>query len=48
MENLHKAGADIVVDEEITMGDKLSQQIVEHLSDESGVLVACRLADDPE
>ena len=44
MENLHKAGADIVVDEEITMGDKLSRQIVEHLSDESGVLVACRLS----
>jgi CPA2 family monovalent cation:H+ antiporter-2 len=43
MENLHKAGADIVVDEEITMGDMLSRRIVEHLMDESGVLVACRL-----
>lgn len=43
MESLHKAGADIVVDEEITMGDKLSQRIVEHLTDESGVLIACRI-----
>ena len=43
MENLHKAGANIVVDEEITMGDMLSQRIVEHLTDESGVLIACRL-----
>ncbi|MFC1875727.1 cation:proton antiporter [Thermodesulfobacteriota bacterium] len=43
MENLHQAGADIVVDEEITMGDMLSQRIVEHLTDESGVLIACRI-----
>ena len=43
MENLHKAGADIVVDEEITMGDMLSHRIVEHLTDESGVLIACRI-----
>ena len=43
MENLHKAGADIVVDEEITMGDMLSRRIVEHLTDESGVLIACRI-----
>lgn len=43
MESLHKAGADIVVDEEITMGDMLSQRIVENLTDESGVLVACRI-----
>lgn len=43
MESLHKAGADIVVDEEITMGDMLSRRIVEHLTDESGVLIACRL-----
>ncbi len=43
MDSLHKAGADIVVDEEITMGDMLSRRIVEHLTDESGVLIACRL-----
>jgi CPA2 family monovalent cation:H+ antiporter-2 len=43
METLHNAGADIVVDEEITMGDMLSRRIVENLTDESGVLVACRL-----
>jgi CPA2 family monovalent cation:H+ antiporter-2 len=42
MPDLQKAGADIVVDEEITMGDMLSRQIVEHLIDESGALVACR------
>ena len=40
---LQKAGADIVVDEEITMGDMLSRQILAHLIDESGALVACRL-----
>ena len=38
-----EAGADIVVDEEITMGEMLSRRIVEHLNDESGVLIACRL-----
>ena len=43
MDSLHKAGADIVVDEEITMGDMLSRRIVEHLTDESGILIACRL-----
>jgi len=42
MPDLQKAGADIVVDEEITMGNMLSRQIVEHLIDESGALVACR------
>ena len=43
MENLKKAGADIVVDEEVTMGDMLSRQIIAYLTDESGVLLACRL-----
>lgn len=43
MADLQKAGADIVVDEEITMGEMLSRQIVAHLIDESGALVACRL-----
>ncbi|PQP35032.1 sodium:proton exchanger [Desulfobacteraceae bacterium SEEP-SAG9] len=40
---LQGAGADIVVDEEITMGNMLSQQIVDHLTDDSGAVVACRL-----
>ena len=43
MADLQEAGADIVVDEEITMGDMLSRQIIAHLIDESGTLVACRL-----
>ena len=43
MEDLEKAGADIVVDEEVTMGDMLSRQIIAYLTDESGVLLACRL-----
>ncbi len=43
MADLTKAGADIVVDGEITMGNELSKQIVERLMDESGMLVACRL-----
>ena len=43
MADLQEAGADIVVNEEITMGDMLSRQIIAHLVDESGTLVACRL-----
>ena len=43
MEDLTKAGANIVVDGEITMGNELSKQIVERLMDDAGVLVACRL-----
>jgi CPA2 family monovalent cation:H+ antiporter-2 len=43
MADLTKAGADIVVDGEITMGNELSKQIVERLMDDSGVLGACRL-----
>jgi len=43
MTNLQKAGADIVVDGEITMGDKLSREIMAYLTDESGALLACRL-----
>lgn len=42
MADLQEAGANIVVDEEITMGDMLSQQIVDHLKDDSGAMVACR------
>jgi CPA2 family monovalent cation:H+ antiporter-2 len=41
--DLQQAGADIVVDEEITVGNSLSQQIVDHLKDDSGIVVACRL-----
>ncbi len=37
------AGADIVVDEEVTVGDMLSRQIVASLSDASGATLACRL-----
>ncbi|MGD8449386.1 MAG: cation:proton antiporter [Desulfobacterales bacterium] len=41
--DLQEAGADIVVDEEISMGNSLSRQIVDHLKDDSGAVVACRL-----
>ena len=37
------AGADIVVDEEISIGDMLSRQIADYLKDDSGVVMACRL-----
>ena len=43
MVDLQEAGANIVVDEEITMGDMLGRQIVDHLKDDSGAMVACRL-----
>ena len=35
--------ADIVVDEEISMGNMLSRQIVDYLKDDSGTVMACRL-----
>jgi CPA2 family monovalent cation:H+ antiporter-2 len=41
--DLKEAGADIVVDEEISMGNMLSRQIVDYLKDDSGAVVACRL-----
>ncbi len=41
--DLEKVGVDVVVDEEISMGNMLSRQIVDYLKDESGALVACRL-----
>ncbi len=41
--DLQEAGADIVVDEEITMGDMLSRQIVDYLTHDSGTVLACRL-----
>ena len=43
MADLKEAGADIVVDEEISIGDMLSRQIVDYLKDDSGAVVACRL-----
>ena len=41
--DLEGAGADIVVDEEITVGDMLSRQIVDYLMNGSAAVVACRL-----
>jgi K+:H+ antiporter len=41
--DLKEAGADIVVDEEISMGNMLSRQIVDYLKDDSGTVMACRL-----
>jgi len=41
--DMKKAGADLVVDEEASMGQMLSQQIIEHLQDSSGAFLACRL-----
>jgi len=41
--DLEGAGADIVVDEEITVGDMLSRQIVDYLMNDSAAVVACRL-----
>lgn len=40
---LKKAGADIVVDEEMTLGAELSRQMLDYLRDDSGALLACRL-----
>ncbi|MFH1028017.1 MAG: hypothetical protein V1791_08450 [Pseudomonadota bacterium] len=39
-----KAGADIIIDEEASMGRQLVQKIVEHLQESSGAVMACRLA----
>ncbi|MEJ2658777.1 MAG: NAD-binding protein [Desulfobacterales bacterium] len=43
VEDLQGAGADIVVDEEIAMGNMLSQKIVDFLMNDSAVVTACRL-----
>jgi len=40
---LKEAGADIVGDEEITMGNMLSQQIEDYLMNDSITMVSCRL-----
>ena len=41
--DLEGAGANIVVDEEITMGNMLSRQIIDYLMNGSAAVVACRL-----
>jgi CPA2 family monovalent cation:H+ antiporter-2 len=42
--DLEKAGADVVVDEESTIGEMLTQKIKDGLEESSGVPLACRLA----
>jgi hypothetical protein len=42
--DLEKAGADVVVDEESTIGEMLTQKIKDDHEESSGVLLACRLA----
>lgn len=41
--DLEKAGADIVIDEENTVGKMLSEKILENLEDDSGLILACRM-----
>jgi hypothetical protein len=42
--DLEKAGADIVIDEESTVGQMLTQRIIEHIQEISGSIFACRMA----
>jgi CPA2 family monovalent cation:H+ antiporter-2 len=42
--DLENAGADVVVDEESTIGEMLTRKIKDGLEESSGVLLACRLA----
>ena len=44
MGDLEKTGADVVVDEEATIGEMLTQKIKDGLDESSGALLACRLA----
>ncbi len=44
LNNLKKAGADMVIDEEMNMGQMLSQKIIESIGESSGANIACRLA----
>jgi CPA2 family monovalent cation:H+ antiporter-2 len=44
LSDLEKAGADVVVDEEITIGEMLTQKIKDGLGESSEILLACRLA----
>ena len=41
---LEKAGADLVIDEESTVGQMLTQKIIEHIQESSGSIFACRMA----
>jgi Trk K+ transport system NAD-binding subunit len=43
LSDLEKAGADIVIDEETTMGEMLGQKIMEGLEESSGAIMACRM-----
>jgi CPA2 family monovalent cation:H+ antiporter-2 len=43
MSDLERAGADIVIDEETTMGEMLGQKIMEGLEESSGSIMACRM-----
>jgi len=40
---IRKAGADIIVDEEASMGQQLAGKILEYLQETSGTILACRL-----
>ena len=42
-EDLKEAGADIIIDEENAVGGLLSRQVMDHLRDSSGSMLACRL-----
>ena len=42
--DIQKAGADIIIDEEASVGQQLAQKIVGHLQESSGATLACRLA----
>ncbi len=44
MPDLKKAGADMVIDEEINMGQMLSQKIIESIGESSGANIACRIS----
>ena len=41
---LEKAGADVIVDEEFVVGDRLSERVFEYLASETGQSLACRLS----
>ena len=44
LDDLKNGGADIVIDEEVTMGQMLSQKIMEYIKESSGAGMVCRLA----
>ncbi len=47
LEEIRKAGATIIVDEETRVGHDLAHQVVEFMQDSSGEALACRLAGKP-